>query len=175
VTFALLQAEVERAQLQLNGLRSWQNPHVREPFPQEIAQARALLRQAELAVEQLERRLDGVQVRAPFAGVVSAVHSVPGEWCAAGAPVVALVDTSRWYVETRNVGELAIGQMSVGQEATVQVMAFGGTELRGQVESISPVAVVQQGDTTYTLTIALEPTDLALWPGMNAKVEIRTD
>ena len=175
VTFALLQAEVERALLQLDGLRSWQNPHLRAPHPEEIAQARALLRQAELVVEQLAWRLKGAQLRAPFDGVVSEVYSRPGEWCTAGAPVVALVDTGHWYVETRNVGELIIGQVSVGQEAKVQVMAVGGTELHGQVETISPVAVVQQGDTTYTLIIALEPTDLALWPGMNAKVEIRTD
>jgi hypothetical protein len=40
------------------------------------------------------------------------------------------------------------------------------------VAAISPVAVVQQGDTTYTLMIELEPTDLNLRPGMNAQVEI---
>jgi HlyD family secretion protein len=174
-TLALLEAEAERARLQLDGLRSWQNPHLRAPHPDEVAQARALLRQAELAMEQLAWRLKGAQLRAPFDGVVSAVYSRPGEWCAAGAPVIALVDTGSWYVETRNVGELTIGRVSVGQETQVQVMAVDGEELRGQVKTISPVAVVQQGDTTYTLIIALEPTDLPLWPGMNAKVEIRPD
>jgi hypothetical protein len=34
------------------------------------------------------------------------------------------------------------------------------------------VAVVQQGDTTYTLTIVLEPISLNLQPGMTAQVEI---
>ena len=38
--------------------------------------------------------------------------------------------------------------------------------------TISPVAVVQQRDTTYTLMIELEPTDLSLRPGMNVQVEI---
>jgi hypothetical protein len=32
--------------------------------------------------------------------------------------------------------------------------------------------VVQQGDTTYTLMIELEPTDLPLRPGMTVQVEI---
>jgi hypothetical protein len=40
------------------------------------------------------------------------------------------------------------------------------------VVTISPVAVVQQGDTTYTLMIELEPTGLNLRPGMTAQVEI---
>jgi HlyD family secretion protein len=89
-------------------------------------------------------------------------------------PVVEILDTGRWIVETRNVSELAIGQVRVGQEASVQVIPFGDERLRGQVEAISPVAVVQQGDTTYTLMIALDPTELSLRPGMNAQVEIRT-
>jgi hypothetical protein len=40
------------------------------------------------------------------------------------------------------------------------------------VATISPVAVVQQGDTTYTLMIELEPTNLNLRPGMTVQVEI---
>jgi hypothetical protein len=43
------------------------------------------------------------------------------------------------------------------------------------VVTISPVAVVQQGDTTYTLMIEVEPTDLNLRPGMTAQVEILTE
>jgi hypothetical protein len=43
------------------------------------------------------------------------------------------------------------------------------------VVTVSPVAVVQQGDTTYTLTIELELTDLNLRPGMTAQVDIVTD
>ena len=57
----------------------------------------------------------------------------------------------------------------------MQVLALGGQVARGKVAAISPVAVVQQGDTTYTLTIALDPTDLALWSGMNAQVRIEVD
>jgi hypothetical protein len=34
---------------------------------------------------------------------------------------------------------------------------------------------VQQGDTTYTLMIELEPTDLNLRPGMTARVEMLTE
>ena len=90
-------------------------------------------------------------------------------------PVVKLIDVSRWRVETKNVGELQIARVREGQEAIVRVNAFQSETLHGQVITISPVAVVQQGDTTYTLTIELEPTDLNLRPGMTARVEIVTD
>jgi hypothetical protein len=54
-------------------------------------------------------------------------------------------------------------------------MALDGTEIGGTVDTISPVAIVQQGDTTYTLMVALGATDLPLRPGMNAQVQIELD
>jgi HlyD family secretion protein len=169
---AALEAEVDLAQLQLQALQAWENPYLDPAPPEEIAQARARLRQAELSVAQSKLQLQGAELRAPFDGVISAVYLRPGEWGASGVPVVEIIDTTRWYVETRNVSELTIGQVRAGQEAQVQVLALRGETLRGHVDTISPVAVVQQGDTTYTLMIELEPTDLNLRPGMNAQVEI---
>lgn len=145
------------------------------PRAEDVAVAKARVQQARTALELAKLDLSRAQLRAPFDGAVSAVFLSPGEWAAAGAPVAELLDTTHWRVETRNVGELEIGRMRVGQEAQVRVLAFGEELLRGQVVAISPVAVVQQGDTTYTLLIELEPTDLNLRPGMNAEVEIITD
>jgi multidrug resistance efflux pump len=134
----------------------------------QVQQARAVLSHDKLALARAE-------LRAPFDGTVSAVYLQGSEWAAAGAPVVELLDTSHWRVETRNIGELNIGRVEVGQGAIVRVMAFRGEELRGRVVAISPVAVVQQGDTTYTAIVELDPTGLNLRPGMNAEVEIITD
>ena len=53
--------------------------------------------------------------------------------------------------------------------------ASSGEPLRGRVDSVTPVAVVQQGGTTHTLMIELQPTDLGLRPGTNARVEILTE
>lgn len=145
------------------------------PRPEDVAVVEAQVQQAQTALERSQLALSQAQLQAPFGGIVSAIYLHPGEWAAAGAPVVELLDTSHWLVETRNIGELAIGQVKVGQEAIVQVMAFRGEELRGRVVAISPIAVVQQGDTTYTVSIELEPTDLNLRPGMNAEVEIVTE
>jgi multidrug resistance efflux pump len=172
ITLDTLAAGVEAARLELEGLRAWENPYLDPAPPEEIAQARARLRQAKLSVAQLELQLQGAELRAPFDGVISAVYLHPGEWSGPGVPAVAIIDTTSWLVETRNVSELTIGQVRVGQEAQVQVLAFQGETLQGRVDTISPVAVVQQGDTTYTLMIELESTDLNLRPGMNAQVEI---
>ena len=86
--------------------------------------------------------------------------------------MLELAETGRWRVETNNVGELEIGRVKVGQEARVTVNAFLGEELVGTVVAISPTAVVQHGDTTYTVTIELGETDLGLRWGMTARVTI---
>ena len=172
ITLDALSAGVKAARLELEGLRAWENPYLDPALPEEIAQARARLRQAALTMTQLELQLQGAELRAPFDGVISAVYLRPGEWGAPGVPVVEIIDTTRWYVETRNVSELTIGQVRAGQEAQVQVLAFRNETLHGRVDTISPVAVVQQGDTTYTLMIKLGSTDLNLRPGMNAQVKI---
>jgi len=166
---------VEQAQQDLDALTAWTNPLLDPAPPEAIAQARARLRQAELAVDQVRWHVAGAEIRAPFDGVISAVYAHPGEWAAAGMPALQVIDTTRWTVETRSVSELSIGQIQIGQDAEVQILALENQVVRGQVASISPVAVVQQGDTTYTLLIALEPTDLALWSGMNAQVHVRIE
>jgi multidrug resistance efflux pump len=145
------------------------------PQTEDVALAEARVQQARTALERANLALAHAELRAPFDGTVSAVYLHAGEWAAPGAAVVELLDTTRWQVETRNIGELNIGRVAVGQEAVVRVIAFRDGELRGRVAAISPIAVVQQGDTTYTVFIDLEPTDLNLRPGMNVEVEILTE
>lgn len=143
--------------------------------PEGVTVAQAQVGQARTVLERAQLALSRAQLLAPFDGTVSAVYMNPGEWGTPGVPVIELLDTIRWRVETRNVGELNIGRVHVGQEAIVHVIAFRDEELRGHIVAISPVAVVQQGDTTYTLFIQLEPTGLNLRPGMNVEVEILTE
>jgi HlyD family secretion protein len=140
--------------------------------PEDVAVAEARVQQARTALERARLGLAEARLLAPFDGTVSAVYLSPGERATPGMPAVELLDTRSWRVETRNLGELIIGRVRVGQEAAVRVLAFRSEELRGHVAAISPVAVVQQGDTTYTVIVELPPTDLSLRPGMNAEVDL---
>ncbi len=167
---AIAQAEAQLAQAQLT-LYEAEHPVA----PEALTLARLDVERAQLALEAAQASLARSTLAAPFDGIVSAVPASVGEWASAGTPVIELIDVSQWRVETKNVGELQIGRVREGQEAIVRVNTFQSEALHGQVITISPVAVVQQGDTTYTLTIELEPTDLNLRPGMTARVEIVAD
>jgi HlyD family secretion protein len=144
------------------------------PTPEQLALAQAQVESTQSNLETIQAQLDKMTVIAPFDGIISSVPVSQGEWAIAGETVIEIIDVSRWRIETKNVGELQIGEVEIGAAARVRVNAFRDQTLIGTIAGISPVAVVQQGDTTYTLFIELENTDLNLWPGMTARVEIPT-
>jgi HlyD family secretion protein len=165
LAIANAKAELARAYLELY--------EVQHPVSDEaLTLALMEVTRAELALTATKEDLTGSMMVAPFDGLISVVHVSEGEWVQPGVPVVELLDVSRWRIETRNVGELEIGRVRVGQKANVRINAFRDEVLVGRVVIISPVAVVQQGDTTYTLIIELEPSALNLRSGMTAQVEV---
>jgi len=167
---AIANAEAQLAQAQL-ALYDAQHP----VEPESLTLAQLDVERVQQALETAQADLAQATLSAPFDGVVSTVPASVGEWATPGVTVVELLDVSRWHIETKNVGELEIARVQVGQEVLVRVNAFRDETLNGRVATISPVAVVQQGDTTYTLTIELEPTALNLRPGMTVQVEILTE
>lgn len=164
---AIASAEAQLAQARLS-LYQAQTP-IR---PEELRLAQLDVERAQQVVEAARFDLERATLKAPFDGIISSVAISPNEWATPEARAIELLDTAEWRIETKNVGELQIARVKVGQEVRGRVNAFPGETLPGRVLTISPVAVVQQGDTTYTLTIALDPTSLNLQPGMTAQVEI---
>lgn len=130
---------------------------------------------AELNQEIAKEALQKAVLRAPFPGIITVVNIQEGEAAIGGAPAIEIMDVAQWRAETKDIGELSIDRISIGQAARVTVNAFQEEELAGTVVAISPVSIVQLGDTTYTVTIELEPTDLNLRWGMTVKVEIRLE
>jgi HlyD family secretion protein len=164
VTMAEARVAEAQASLNLFGSEDAASAHLA------LAQAQVDSAQSRLAMAQAQ--LEMMELVTPIDGIVASLDFEIGEWVIPGTPVIELVDTSGWRVETKNVGELQIGRVEAGQEVRVWVNAFPGEVLNGRVISIAPDAVVQQGDITFTLIIELEPTDLKLRPGMTARVEI---
>jgi len=166
---ALAEARVANAQARLN-LAEMGGPSI-----EQLALAQAQVDAVRANLDIIRSQVDKMVITAPFDGIISTVRANQGQWAVPGELMVEILDTSLWRIDTKNVGELQIGKVKIGQAVQVSVNVFKGEMLNGQVVAISPVAVVQQGDTTYTLAIELEPTDLNLWPGMTAQVEIQTD
>lgn len=163
---AAAQAQVAQAQAQLDKLREG-------PTTQELAVTEAQVEQARVGVQQAELGMKNTTLRAPMAGTVSAVSTTEGELVSAAQPAVVLIDASQYKI-TLPIDETDIGQIEVGQPATITLDAYPDRELSGEVTEISPSGTVQQGIVTYSVVVRPAEADVPLRPGMTAGVDITT-
>ena len=140
-----------------------------------VAQAEGRVRGATAAVGAARMALDDRTLIAPFAGTVADVPVAVGEVVAPGMPGAVVADFSGWLVETTDLIERDVVGVAAGFPAQVRVDALPGETLAGAVMSIGGIAQDVRGDTTFPVTIRLEPTDAPLRWGMTTFVTIMTD
>lgn len=75
-------------------------------------------------------------IRAPFAGVVIRVSAAPGDVVEAGTELFSVADLSTVYVQAE-VYEKDLGQVRVGQTASITIDSYPGQHFTGRVASIS--------------------------------------
>jgi len=172
-TLEILAAEIESAQLQLEALRTWENPYLDKATEEEVTQAEARLRQAELAAARLALQLEDVELRAPFGGTVVDVLVETGDQVSPGQAVIVMATLDQLQVRTVDLTELDVARVTVGQPAVVSVDALPGQEFDGAVQEVALQAGDYRGDVVYAVIVEL--TDVADAPlrwGMTALVKI---
>lgn len=75
-------------------------------------------------------------IRAPFAGVIIRVAAAPGDVVEAGSELFSVADLSTVYVQAQ-VYEKDLGQVHIGQTASISIDSYPGERFTGQVASIS--------------------------------------
>ncbi|HTA93001.1 MAG TPA: HlyD family secretion protein [Polyangiaceae bacterium] len=105
-----------------------------------LAQARANAAHAQVETAKAARDLAALDVSytkifAPNDGVVSKKSINVGQMLSPGQSIVQLVPDKLWV--TGNFKETQVAKMRVGQPAKIEVDAFSGTEIDGEVESFS--------------------------------------
>ncbi len=159
------QANVQTAEKAYVDVKDGIDPDDLELAEAGLAQAQAQLRAAESALAQAE-------LRAPFAGVVTALDLRRGEFVAPGVPVAWLADFSDWRIETTDLGEIDAVNVRIGDTASVTLDALPEVELNGTVDTLSGYGQTRQGDITYKAVIRLEPPYPDLLWNMTAYVTI---
>jgi membrane fusion protein, multidrug efflux system len=95
-------------------------------------------RQAQAALEQAQRDLDHIVLRAPIDGTATQVDNIQlGRFVTAGTPVFSIIDVSNPWVDA-NPKESDFTYIAVGQPVTLDVDAFPNHEFKGTVGSLSP-------------------------------------
>ncbi|MPN08281.1 hypothetical protein SDC9_155563 [bioreactor metagenome] len=138
--------------------------------PDQLAAAQARLTTAQAAVNNAQVNLDSLQLKASMGGTIVDVNVLPGQQVSALQTLMAVANYSSWVVETDNLTETEIVNVTVGQKVKVILDALPNVELAGTVTHINDRFVETRGDVTYTVTITLDETDPHMRWGMTAAV-----
>jgi HlyD family secretion protein len=161
---ALAQASVTDAQKQIDTLRNG-------PDPDLVAAAQARITVAEAALLAAQTALTDSELLAPISGKVVDVDVKEGEWAEGGQVVIVIADDTDWLVETDDLTEIEVPQVSLGQPVVVTPDALPDVALAGGVEAIKDLSEEKRGDVTYTVTIRLQESDPRLRWGMSVTVD----
>jgi membrane fusion protein (multidrug efflux system) len=159
------------------------------------AQAGVRLATARLAGAQAARdnaalQLSYTRVLSPAAGIVSRKQVEPGQLIQVGQPLLTIVSDTGVFI-TANFKETQLADLRVGQNADIEVDAYGGKPVVGCVESLSAATgskfallppdnatgnftkVVQRVPVRIKVKQALSP-EQQLRPGMSVVVHVDT-
>jgi HlyD family secretion protein len=149
-----------------------------------VTQAEQSLKQAQLALEQ-------ATLKAPFAGVVTAVNIVPGGSASGGSSsssssssssassssssggAISLIDRSTLHVDLK-LSENDVAKVQLGQKVALTIDALKDWKADGTVSYIAPSAETSNGVVTYAVRVSFPDTDDRVKVGMTANLTITT-
>jgi HlyD family secretion protein len=173
-------AELERSRAALDGAREQlkaAEARLRENQAQ-AAGALAAARQRESLLRQAEADLERTVVRAPVDGTVILRNVDAGQMVAANgqAPVLFAIaqDLRDMQVEIA-VDEAGAEQLRAGLPASFSVDAFPRRSFSGEIRQVRRSPAGAQSEPRYTVAISVANPDLALLPGMTARVRVVLD
>lgn len=162
-------AELEVARAELDAAQSDFDQLKDSPDPSAMALAEARVANAEAQLQAAKSSLTELEIKAPLAGVVTALNIHSGAWVLPGQPLLSLADLDPLRVETTDLSERDVPAVAIGQPVTVSIKAINASAA-GHVIAISPLANSLGGDVVYTTTIELDTFPAALRAGMSVEV-----
>jgi RND family efflux transporter MFP subunit len=155
--------------------RALGNLDVNKVKQQEIAAARATVRQMEAALRLARIQLSYSAIPAPFTGVISKKWVSQNEFVSIGSPLMTLVDPSRLYIYA-TIDEVDVKNLRPGQKVKILIDAFPNQAFSGILKRISPIVIGAKQETrTFDIWVYFEGMMPAVKPGMSADIEVITD
>ena len=164
------QSRLERAEADLAIFQEGPDPDAVLLADSRIATAETRITTAENALLAAQSALSDLDLVATMDGTVVELDINPGEQVSPGRPVITLADFSQWYVETDNLTEIEVVDVSLDQRVEIIPDALPEMTLLGIVETISDTFEEKRGDITYTTRILVDEIDPRLRWGMTVVV-----
>jgi HlyD family secretion protein len=176
----LANTSVKRAEATFRAAQQRYNEAVEGTRKEDIAIARANLKQADADLGLSRVNLDYTTLHAPSAGVITVRQAELGEVVIPGTPVVTLADLDHIWLRAY-VAETDLGRIRWGQEATVTTDTYPGKQYRGRISFISSSAEFtpksvqtykERVTLVYRIKIDIDNPNYELKPGMPADARI---
>jgi multidrug resistance efflux pump len=133
-----LQRQTELYRTHVNALQDFQNAQ------DSFASTQAQLASAQASLELAKLHLTYTKVLAPVDGYVTNMNTSPGTYVTAGVQLMALVDTSSYWV-AGYFKETQLPHIKLGQKAIITMMGYENQPFEGEVRSLGWGVFVQDG------------------------------
>ena len=131
---------------------------------------RLLAERQEAVVEELRRQVDALTLRAPFDGQVGQVQIAQGTNVAANAPILGVVDLSRFEVEIK-VPESFARDLGIGMPAQVTSV---GKQWPAEISAVSPEVVNGEVNARLRFADGEQPPGLRQNQRLSARIVLDT-
>jgi HlyD family secretion protein len=140
------------------------------PHAEDVQVARAQLAEAQQALQVADEQSKQATVKAPFAGVVTAVNAEQGQTVGANGVVNLVSDGLEIRVD---LDESNLADLELGQSAILSSSAFGGKSFQGKLTDIGAAVDEARG----TVTVKITPDNPPDWlrPGQTVNVNLVTN
>jgi HlyD family secretion protein len=140
------------------------------PLAEDVQVARAQLAEAQQALQVADEQSKEATVKAPFAGVVTAVNAEQGQTVGANGVVNLVSDSLEIRVD---LDESNLADLELGQTAILTSSAFGGKSFQGRLTDIG--AAVDQARGIVTVKITPDNPPDWLRPGQTVNINLVTN
>jgi HlyD family secretion protein len=143
-----------------------------------FAAAQSQLVSAKANLDLAKQKLEDASVEAPIAGTIVSRPVTQGQIITSatsangGTTLMTVADLGRVRMRV-TIDEVEMGNVRVGQPASVAIDAFPDRTFDGVIEKVEPQAVVTQGVTFFPVMVNINNKEGLLMPGMNGEVTIR--
>lgn len=128
------------------------------------------IEEAKLNLELASFELDNLDLKAPFAGIITSIDIEEGSYYSSG-DVATIKDTSRLQIKV-DIEESNIPIVELGQEVRVTLNSLPDKELKGKVVELGDEADNDSSIVTLPVTVLLDKVDFDIKLGVSAELDI---
>jgi len=143
-----------------------------------IAMAQADMVNKRASLDLARQKTEDATMEAPIGGTIISRPVTQGQIITSatsangGTTLMTIADLNRVRMRV-TIDEVEMGNVRVGEPASVLVDAFPDRTFQGIIEKVEPQAVVTQGVTFFPVLVSISNKDGLLMPGMNGEVTIK--